>query len=234
MGAKLLLREERPPVTVVSVLWESDDSILVAADSGVTEVDGLSIMKSSTDKKLQSHPSGELAWAITGNASIGDRLTDWMMSYRWPPDNLDTFTDDVSAKVAELNGHRRRNLELARLKEKPDDTATILLVACLDSLYVVVIDDSGNFTRYRRAEYPFYAIGSGGPHARLIDAAYRAIHLSIIPIVQRMNIVMGLASIKEQQCSPPINIWRVSKQGITKDLSAELQQPTRLETESPA
>jgi hypothetical protein len=189
-------------------------------------------LKSTTDEKLQSHPTGLLAWAIAGNVSIGDPLTDWVKTCEWPPANSETFVDQVSAKVAELNGHQREMLKLANVQEKDQDTAIVLLVLCLDTLQVVVIDDRGAATRYRRDEFPFHAIGSDGPHAKLIDAAYRYVGANI-PDVPRMNIVMSLASTKEPNCSLPIHIWRVSKQGIAKDLSAELQPPSPPQQRSP-
>lgn len=55
-------------MTIIAALRESDDSILIAADSARTETP--SGFRKIVDDKLQKHPSAPIAWGGAGNPHI--------------------------------------------------------------------------------------------------------------------------------------------------------------------
>jgi len=205
-ASELVLKE--PPVTIIATLRESDTSILIAADSGgVEEPPGIRIQ---FPIKLRKHTTAPLAWGYTGNPTIGDDFTDWLRDYEWPPTSWRTFRDDAIRYLATLNGKQRELVELSRAKPGEGDTAQILLAGWLDRPEILELNDRGLATSY--SDDQFQAVGAGKPVALI---AYWVLEGVIPSPLEKMKLIMAVASQMTPKCDPPVNIWRVTAEGIT-------------------
>lgn len=77
---------EPSPMTVIAALVESDDALLLAADSGETQTPGP--LRSLDLHKLHRHPVASLAWGVTGDVQISQEFSAWLEAYAWPPGEL--------------------------------------------------------------------------------------------------------------------------------------------------
>lgn len=216
---KLVLKERDNNMTIIAALWESENSILLASDSEIVETP--SMVRSSTDRKLQSHPAAPLAWGTSGDGGLGiDGFGKWLGQYAWPPPDWDTFKDQVATKIAELNGKQRQIMKLAGVQAEESNLCSALVVGWLDGPAIIEIDDRGIAT-YIHRDFGFQAIGSGGVHAKLIDLAYRYVKPNLTEI-KRLVLIMQLAISRAAFCGLPVRCWRITASGIEKDLSGEL------------
>ena len=64
-------------MTIIAAMWESDNSILIGADSGETE-NGTGF-RSINENKLLSPPKMPLVWGAAGNPAVGiDGFAEWL------------------------------------------------------------------------------------------------------------------------------------------------------------
>jgi hypothetical protein len=199
-------------MTIIAAMWETDTSILIAADSCVTEMP--EEVRSLDFQKLDSHPSAPIAWGISGNPTIGERFGKWLKSYNWPLQDLSVFQDDVATHLSELNGKQRSIMALAGSQPGENDLSDVLVVGFLATPFSFVVDERGLITTYKQSDR-FHAIGSGKTHASLISFALSTINVSISK-AELFNHIMTLASSKAKYCSPPISILRANSEGIEK------------------
>lgn len=213
---KFAVKEGNWPMTIIAVMWESDSSILIAANSGQTDMP--EELRSIHLDKLQSHLIAPLAWGATGNTTIGERFGEWLKNYEWPPQDLIVFQDELATALAKLNGKQREIIKLAGGEAKEDNLCSVLVAGWLNAPFAFEIDDFGQITPINK-EHNFSAIGSGGPHAKLIHAAYTIGPVTVnASALDKMGIILDIAAQKAHHCDPPIHIWRVTSNKIEKDL----------------
>src|SRR5215216_3828757 len=169
-------------MTIIAAMRESADSILIGAESGQTESDiGL---RSLYLTKLQKHPSAPLAWGATGNPTIGiNRFGSWLSQFDWPPTDWPSFQNEVVKQLSNLNGWQREMSKLAGVEAKSELLAEVLIVGWLDTPSIFAVDDEGAMVIPDK-DMEFYAIGSGGVHARLIYTAFTAVNVNA-PVIER-------------------------------------------------
>jgi hypothetical protein len=209
-GSKFSLVGREPQMTIIASLKEGEDSLLIAADSALTEPQiGY---RSLCTNKLQRHSQAPLAWGISGNPTIGiDRFGPWLREYSWPPSDLRTFQDEVACKLSEFNGKQREICKLAGIEAKPDDLATVLVAGLLNVPFIFEVDERGVLSNLPEGQN-FHAIGSGAAHAKLIYLAFTAVTIQA-QAAERLRVIMELAASAATMCDPPIHIWRVTRNG---------------------
>jgi hypothetical protein len=122
-------------VTVIAAMVESDTSLLLAADSGETEMPGQ--LRSVFLGKLRRHPSAPLAWAATGDVQLGKDFTMWLEKYEWPAPSWDVFRDQAAEQLARINGRRRALAKLAGVELSENDCASVLIAGWIDTPQIV-------------------------------------------------------------------------------------------------
>lgn len=221
-GGKIVFPKEGKlkPMTIIAAIFESDDSILVSADSQVTE--SPSMLRSLTALKLQSHNTAPLAWGAAGDYSLGVRFSEWLREYEFPPKDRDKLRDDLSKKLAELNGKQRKIIKLSGVEVKEENLCDALIATWLDGPVIFDAENNGIATFVSR-EQGFKAIGSGSYHFSLVYTAFQIIKPPA-SVAVLFHLAMRVAANKAQQCAEPIHVWRITKDGI-KDISQELNPP---------
>ena len=96
-------------MTVIAAMRESEDAILLAADSGGWEEPGGRIHVAD---KLQAHATAPIAWASAGNTTVGSDFDKWLKAYDWPPADWTTFRDEAIESLSRLNGRQRELVAL--------------------------------------------------------------------------------------------------------------------------
>ena len=194
-------------MTVITVLRESEDSILIAADSGGHESPGPTRIR--IPDKLKRHPLVPVAWAGAGGDSIGERFTGWLQDEGL--ENWNNCRSDAGNKFAELIGDVVQRISISqRRPARPDELAQALLVGWLDSQpQIIELDDRGVDTSY--LVEGFHAIGAGKLYAY---TAHRTLQRYRLRPLSRLNRIMRIAATMAVQSDLPIHIWRVTSEGI--------------------
>jgi ATP-dependent protease HslVU (ClpYQ) peptidase subunit len=202
-------------VTVIVALAESEESILIAADSRETEAPG--DLASVYLNKLKRHPSAHIVWATAGNGGVGEAFSNWLAAVAPPPQTWRDMSDQAAEHLARLNGRRRELAELAKTQLQENDTTSVLLAGWLDSPEIVELDDRGIATPY--FERGVCAIGTGKPHALI---AYQALnHIGGVSRLQKLWVVMSVATVMVHDCGPPVHVKRITADGVV-----DLASPT--------
>jgi hypothetical protein len=213
---KLVIKERELPVTIIAVVWEGDDSILIAADSGETEMpDGT---RAKYLHKLKKHPTAPLAWGMAGDMNIGVNFSEWLQEYEWPPKNLTIFREELATELADLNGKERERIKRAGFKAKKDDFCDALVAGYLDTPFAFGISYRGKIGLIEK-EHGFDAIGSGSAHAKITYRAYtlpEGVSNAMPNILYKMRLTMEVASVQVQNCDLPVHIWRITKDKIER------------------
>jgi len=210
-GEKLILLDREPPMTIIAAMWESEDSILIGADSGETET--TTNLRLINNNKLQrySNPSIPLAWGAAGNPAIGiDGFAEWLRNHE-PFTTWQGLKANCEDKMAELVGRRnalriKMNIPYNFISR---DDASVLLVGCLEnSLRMLEINQEaiGYFIAQR-----FHTIGM---NPAVIATNYRTIEQTRTPTLEDFARVLDISARSFPQCDPPIHIWRVTREGI--------------------
>jgi ATP-dependent protease HslVU (ClpYQ) peptidase subunit len=198
-------------MTIVAAYRENLDSVLIAADSLVTENDG--IRKEASDK-LQHHASAPLAWGAAGNTSISIiQFAAWMHRFPWPPQDWPTARHEIAEHLSRLNGKQRELCTLAGVEAKPGDLGHILVVAHFqNSIEIFDVDGSGVIGIIPQ-DQEFHAIGSGSAHAvigqRTLYCAQSA------STYDKLRVLMAVGADCAPGCARPIHIGRVTAAGFT-------------------
>ena len=214
LNKKHMLEMKEPPMTIISAMKESESSILLASDSEVS-INGIRL---NYGNKLCRHPDANLAWAILGDHTIGaDRFTSWLKAYKPPFPDWETFSDKAIEKFSELNGQRRKLMELSGVKPTAEnELCDCLLVGYLDRPNILVLNDNGIATLNWR--FDFESIGVGRLHAWV---AYKALMRFEIPPLPKMRSIMEAVVTSASNCNQPVYIWRVSQNGIFEGLERD-------------
>jgi hypothetical protein len=209
---KFIAKLKESPMTIVAAMRESATSILLAGDSGARE--GVDIKLGSLHK-LRSHPKNCLAWGISGNVAVGfEDFTPWLESYNWPPSDWKTFRDQAIDKLSELNGAQRRLAIKAEIKPDDNHVADCLVVGWLDHPEIYLLGADGIAQSY--SDMAFEAIGSGAVNAWLAHMTLQ--HISSVPKLIELQIIMDVVTKTAPFCAAPFQIWRITKDGIWEGL----------------
>lgn len=209
-GERFALAEPEPLMSVIAAMWEGDSSILLAADSALTEP--AYAVRSRYPVKLRKHETAPIAWGVAGNPTLGYRFSEWLKQYHWPPDDEFSFEDDCATGFAQVCGKQRAVIKLSGAKPEPDDFADVLIAAWLKRPILFQVNERGVIYAVER-EMEFHALGSGGLHAKV---AYSVIKTATVQgsLAAKLHLVLSHASTIAIGCSPPVHVWRVQRDGI--------------------
>ena len=218
---KVTLKAKELPVTIIAAMWESNDTVLIAADSGITDTEKGKTSLPTEKLQCQSNENVPLAWGTAGNYMIGrEYFSPWLKAYEWEPENLQIFQTDVWRNLSGWNGMVREIKKSAKLRVQKNDLTEALVVGYLDKPFILHVDVKASLSRYYEGE--FCAIGSCAWEASLlytgvaIVAPFREIPFD--ERWQRLKSVIEKTTSDEiaPQCKPPIHVWRVSQTGIKR------------------
>lgn len=211
---KIELPQRKLPLTVIIAMRENETSILLASDGEAIE-GGETLLRLPSGIKLQCHPAASIAWATSGNPTIGDEeFGTWIKSYKWPPKDWRTFSEQAIKRLSELNGRQRHLVKLSGKESTKDDTAECLLVGWLDRPEIYEFNDAGKATPYW--SIGFQAIGYGKAHAWI---AYKTLDsISTMTPLEKLKRIMEVVTTTMPGCGPPCSIWRVTQDSITDAL----------------
>jgi len=202
---KLTPRLGEFPMTIVAIMKESEDSLLLAADSQFT--DGAI---RSTHSKLRTVPEQLITWSSAGNPSIGlDEFGGWLKAYDFSGKNWSSFAEDATSQLSRLNGAQRERTRLSGVEWNKNFAADVIIAGWLAGIMgAYALSEDGRF--HDALQYGFEAIGVG--------AAYAKIALSTVRLCQgdqdkeaTLKIVMRIVAERVQDCILPIEAFRLKK-----------------------
>ena len=200
--------EERRKLTVIVAMKESDDSLLIAADSMNIESDQL---KADHQVKLHKHDKENIVWGFTGNRGLGrDDFSPWLKTFDAGGD-WQKFKIKVADKLAELNGEQRNRSSKAGIQPSPESTITCLLVGWLNNKpQILEFTDDGRIDSYLQDS--FRAIGGGMVVAH---RAYGALlRVTGIEPLDKFKIIVDTTIKSAAVCGGIPFIQRVKRDGI--------------------
>ena len=196
-------------MTLIVALKESENSVLLAADSQATGYGGIKTRIS----KIRSVANRPILWACSGNPYIGlSQFGHWIDSYKWSMPTWENFLTDARNELSRLNGAQVEATALAKAELGPDFVADCLFVGWLGELGIYAISSDGRIVE--PVEDGIYAIGTGGAYAILVNKAIK--EANQLNPEARLRIVMSTVGIGALDCGPPLECWRVTPKG--KDL----------------
>lgn len=210
-GSKFNLTLQGAPMSIIAAVWESDASILIAAESGAIEVMGG--MRTAYHPLLQQHTTASLAWGAIGNAAR--YLDGWLREYPWPPKSWNAFERAVEERIAGLNGRRRELAKIAGVEVREQELCAVLVAGWIEQEgRIFEVDDRGVLYITDQTQQ-FRAIGSGALHATIIHEAYKRLQIQD-PEVVKLQVGLHIAALAAPGCEPPINILRITPNGVEK------------------
>ncbi len=190
-------------MTIIAAIKESNESLLVGADTMATEDDG---MKDTLATKLYNHNTHKIAWGCSGNGEIARReFTPWMQSLSING-NWESLKNIVGDKIAELNGRQRERAEKARVEPKPEHLITCLFVGWLNN-EPNIYEFTNDARVHSYMENGFFAMGSG---AKIAFGAYVALKNTSGTAVDKFKLILKASCIKAISCGGTIHIKRVA------------------------
>lgn len=196
------------PMTIVALMKESEDSLLLAADSQFTDGD-----IKSTYSKLRKVSSQLVAWSSAGNPSIGlDEFGEWLKTYDFLEKNWASFAEDAIGQLSRLNGAQRERTRMSGVEWNKNFAADVIIAGWLaDTMGAYALSDDGRF--HDALQHGFEAIGTG--------AKYAKIALHTVGLCQgyqdketTLKIVMRVVAERVQDCILPVEVFRLKKDGI--------------------
>ncbi|MFC2044388.1 hypothetical protein ACFLT8_04265 [Chloroflexota bacterium] len=204
-------------MTIVAFMKESDDSLLLGADSQFT-----SNGYRDFGIKLREVKNQYIAWASEGNPHIGlEEFGEWVDGYNFTDKNWGMFIDEATTQLSELNGRRKSNAEKAGYEYKRDSMgAGILIVGWLagKARAYELTNDGGCFTILDFTK----GIGVGGKSFRVAIAVIQRLY-DIFDNLAAFYIALESTASYIEDCSPPIAIWRIKKDCIEKDIVEKIK-----------
>jgi ATP-dependent protease HslVU (ClpYQ) peptidase subunit len=206
-------------MTLIAAMRDTDGSILIGADSQMTdETSGIRY----TVNKLKQHPSGKLAWGTAGAAPLGETLSKWLEAYPSPLRDWESLSSAIRDKIVEINGDQRRAIKRSESEPGPSDGFDTLLAGYIDDTpRMLIIDDCGR--SITAPEQVFNAIGAAVQAKSILIGADYTLELlnercGIAPLdaFLKMKLVLSAVAMEIEGCGLPIHIWRVSNEGIEK------------------
>lgn len=195
-------------MTLIAVVVESDDALLIAADNLERGAGGYSVTPRS---KLHKTKGGSFAWACSGNATVGDWVSTQLAGNA--PSSWEAITgiNGFRTVVASINGGERGIVALARTPWRDDNGATCVLAGWLGDVFGVWdIDANGQPTPHLEHGVLF----EGGPvkEAHLI---WDALADSKKPILDKLRRIYEVLGARLRMIDEHPDIWRITKEGMT-------------------
>ncbi len=200
-------------MSVAAAMWEGDDSILIGADSAITDPD--SFTKDVYPYKLRKHLTSPLAWAVIGNPTIGDRFDEWLRQRDWPPASWTEFQYETATKLAELNGKQRDITALCGAGSVSSDFGSALITGWLEDTPCIFAINHRGIISIINKEDVFCAIG--GVVAMPAIALYLAFRSFLLQgsVAFGFRLILETTSKVASTCAPPVIIWRVKRDGVS-------------------
>lgn len=172
------------------------------------------MIRSSTNHKLQVHPTLPLAWAIRDNATIGTHFNEWLKGFDWAT-SADWYTAQhlIAQQLSMLNGNQRRLCQIAGKPASDSELCGVLIVGFRDRVGVVFEVDAGGFVSTKE-EHEFHACGSGFVHANIAYQTLVRINSGANP-EDKLRTIVGIAAENAPSCGPPVHMARVMPNGVT-------------------
>lgn len=203
-------------MTLIATLrCKQPDSIVVAADSGVSDHTSLRWREEKLDYfdvPLASGQKAPLVWGYSGAAEIGQDFARWLknQAQNYAAD-WDTFKEHATRALAVLNGRKRERLSHARVPEQENHTATVLLAGHIDQALKVL--EIGSDATPTLVDHSFYAIGTGALAARVSYEICRELRPEKEDEVL-LRFVMARSISMTGGCDFPVRLLRVSADGV--------------------
>jgi 20S proteasome alpha/beta subunit len=207
---------QRRRMTIIAAI-NSDDCLILAADSGVTHSSGYRTLRAKMDA-LATLP---IAWGYAGDEEGGEDFGRWMKAtfLQQLPASWGELKDQAASVVASINGRRRARLAAARVTENSEDTTSVLLAGYVGGVREIVeIDDRGNGLFVGSSG--FVAMGSGGLHALIIHGITHELQPAmtaedLVRFTMRKAIPIAL------HCALPARFLRIDPSGSPTILAPE-------------
>lgn len=211
-------------LTLILANQETDNSILIGADSLVVDSAGNSVyMEIHVNKlhEIQGHP---MAWAYCGTVELGNKFETWLKKQYPIPQGWDKFEILVRNKVADINKEQRNYVERSGAVWSDNFGLSCLFAGWLENKsHMIIFDDDGTISDC--SINGVGAIGSGKSHAII---AYETLYeFKDIPKDKKFHAILRAAIVKEKKlCGLPLFMWRITPNGIDKLENPTLEQIT--------
>jgi hypothetical protein len=202
-------------MTIIAAMKEGVDSILIAADSEYEESGQIRLGGGA--RKLKRHPTGMLAWGISGNTTLGEiAFCEWVQAYSWPPPDWRTFERTAITELSRLIGEQRKLVELSKAQPNPaHDAAECLLVGWIGDIpEIYQFGDGGQVQSY--LSDGFSAIGKGNIAAWVSYLTMR--NFKGVTELTKLRAIMNVITHTIAGCGGEYYIWRVKKEIIETSL----------------
>jgi len=223
----MTLIQKEKPMTVVVAVREDENSYLLAADGEASEGPTLRI---PFEHKLFRHPTGLVAWGVSGNRTVGAQdLSEWLKHHSWPPKTWRLMRDETNRHLSRLNGAQRNTIRLAGLEPKPGDFAECLMVGWLDSRAEIIEFDSGGKASSYMSQ-GFHSIGTGKSHAWV---AYKALSVvENLAVIDKLHGIMMTVLSTAPGCGVLYRIWRITPSNISEEAVVDVRFNNRTAAQS--
>lgn len=209
--------KEKEPVTVICALRDGEN-LFLAADSSLS---GLPVKTLSSGKiETFSRADARLAWACSGDETIGDLFSDKLKGMI--DQNAETIRDmDALGRVgtailSDLNGVARAAKQRIAWSLNPEnDFAQVLIAAYIaQQPEIIELGWEGDRTYHLRAGRNFTTIGGGRYHAAMAYEVLR--ERNLLPQLGQAAIkqVVELVARYAPNCKLPVKVVRVTPSAI--------------------
>jgi hypothetical protein len=205
----LFPKRSLPTVSLIAAL-NCHDHLLLAADSLITESNGVRM----TCQKLDFMTDRAMAWGFAGSEGIGLAFGKWLKSWEWPSDaTWDVVSDRAAEELSRLNGRRRELAQIAGVAATEDDLVTVLVAGYLAGAPdIVEISDKGAAVSVMHNE--FAAVGSGQAHAMMVNFTATAARMKFKEPKYRLAFIVEVAATHAPLCAPPVRVLRITATGV--------------------
>lgn len=195
-------------MTLIAVVKETEESLLIAADNLERGGGGFSVTPRS---KLHKSKGGVFAWACSGNAAVGSWLSNHLSDN--VPMSWETVSNPAALPkvVAQLNADQRGIIQLTRNEWKDDYGVTCVMAGCLDGgLGIWDIDTNGQPTPHMERGVLF----DGGP-AQYAEVAWAVLEDSTKAAIDKLRAVYRCVALNGRIIDENPDVWRITSEGIT-------------------
>jgi hypothetical protein len=209
-------------MTLIAAMWETDDSILIGADSLSADCSGPGnaiVTLFETPNKLRKHKLGApLAWATSGDRALGGEFSEWLEIFPWQGLSWAAFKNRVIDRIVEMNAEQRERVRKSKCvdadRQAENNLIQALIVGHIEQrMRLLVVDQNGISQPADRQPLGFDAIGSAAVRAKIIFMTHR--YLGREFDIDTLISALDLAIHNDPLCRRPLNIWRVAGDGIS-------------------
>ena len=197
-------------LTIIAAVRENDDSILLAADSGIMDFGGL--RDRLPYPKLNKLEGLAVAWGCSGNGTLGEEFNKALRTEAFSPVSWEDIQRTIVAKLGFLNGRQRDDTRRAGVNPTGDHTISCLFAGWIgEQPGIYEFDDQGRVASYW--EQGFYAVGSGSYVAAIVEKTLRKVEATQLV---KLKLLMEMVITSARGCEPPMIIWRITKNTISE------------------